>query len=46
VANRVAAYAHRPSAAEAVGWDAVKQLPSAPATGVGLVVLVPTKEKP
>jgi hypothetical protein len=46
VANRIAAYTHRPSAAEAVGWDAVKQLPSAAAAGVGLVILVPTKEKP
>lgn len=46
VANRIAAYAHRPSVAEAVGWDAVKQLPSAAASGVGLVILVSGKEKP
>jgi OmpA-OmpF porin, OOP family len=46
VANRINAYTHRPSAAEAVGWDAVKQLPSAASSGVGLVILVPAKEKP
>jgi len=44
VANRVGALTHRPSAAEAVGWDAVKQQPGA-TSGIGLVVLVATPEK-
>ncbi len=43
IASRVATLAHRPSSAEAVGWDAVKQQPGA-ASGVGLVVLVATPE--
>jgi OmpA-OmpF porin, OOP family len=42
VANRIGAYAHRPAAAEAVGWDAVKQQPGA-ASGLGFAVLVPGK---
>lgn len=45
IANRIAALSHRAAAAEAVGWDAVKQQPGA-ATGVGFVVLVaPTEHK-
>ncbi|HEY8042128.1 MAG TPA: thrombospondin type 3 repeat-containing protein [Polyangiaceae bacterium] len=40
VANRLAGYTHRPSVAEAVGWDAVKQQPGAAASGLGLAVLV------
>jgi hypothetical protein len=43
VANRIGGFAHRPSSTEAVGWDAVKQQPSA-ATGIGLVVLVTAAE--
>jgi OmpA-OmpF porin, OOP family len=43
VVNRVAALTHRPSSAEAVGWDAVKQQPGAEG-GLGLVVLVAAPE--
>jgi hypothetical protein len=43
VVNRFATFTHRPSSAEAVGWDAVKQQPGAEA-GLGLVVLVATPE--
>jgi hypothetical protein len=39
VANRVAAYTHRPSSTEAVSWEAVKQQPGA-SSGVGFLVLV------
>jgi OOP family OmpA-OmpF porin len=45
VANRIATYTHRPGAAEAVGWDAVKQQPGA-TTGVGFLVLLSTRERP
>ena len=45
VANRIATYTHRPGAAEAVGWDAVKQQPGA-ASGVGFLVLLSTRERP
>ena len=45
VANRIATYTHRPGAAEAVGWDAVKQQPDA-ASGVGFAVLLSAKERP
>jgi hypothetical protein len=45
VANRLATYTHRPGAAEAVGWNAVKQQPGA-ATGVGFLVLLGTRERP
>ena len=41
--NQLADFTHRPSSAEAVGWDAVKQQPGAEG-GVGLVVLVATPE--
>ncbi len=44
VAGRIATFTHRPSSAEAVGWDAVKQQPGAEAAGLGLVVLVATPE--
>jgi hypothetical protein len=46
VANRIASYTHRPGAAEAVGWDAVKLQPGAAANGVGFAVLMRTREKP
>jgi hypothetical protein len=45
VANRVATYTHRPSSAEAVTWDVVKQQPGA-AAGVGFLVLPTRLEKP
>ncbi|HEY3822507.1 MAG TPA: thrombospondin type 3 repeat-containing protein [Polyangiaceae bacterium] len=45
VANRLATYTHRPGAAEAVGWDAVKQQPGA-SGGVGFLVLLSAREKP
>jgi len=45
VANRIATYTHRPGAAEAVGWDAVKQQPGA-TSGVGFLVLLSTRERP
>jgi hypothetical protein len=44
VANRIATFTHRPGAAEAVGWDAVKQQPGA-ASGVGFLVLLGTRER-
>jgi hypothetical protein len=37
---------HRDNAAEAVGWGAVKDLPGAAATGLGLLVLIPRIETP
>jgi OOP family OmpA-OmpF porin len=40
VASRIGAYTHRPSSAEAVGWEAVKLQPGAAATGLGFAVLV------
>ena len=46
VASRIGAYTHRPSSAEAVGWDAVKQQPGAAATGLGLAVLVARQPGP
>lgn len=45
VANRIGAYAHRPAAAEAVGWDAVKQQPGA-ASGLAFAVLVAGQPRP
>lgn len=45
VVGRITELTHRPSSAEAVGWDAVKQQPSA-SSGVGLVVLVTPVERP
>ena len=45
VANRIATYTHRPGAAEAVGWDAVRQQPGA-ATGIAFAVLLGTRERP
>jgi hypothetical protein len=45
IATQIAALTHRPSSAEAVGWDAVKQQPAAQ-SGVGLVVLVTPVVKP
>jgi OOP family OmpA-OmpF porin len=46
VVHPIAGYTHRDSAAETVGWDAVKQRPGAAATGLGLLVLVTRVEKP
>jgi OOP family OmpA-OmpF porin len=46
VASRVGTYTHRPSSAEAVGWDAVKQQPGAAAAGLGFAVLVAGQPRP
>lgn len=45
IAKRIAAYTHRESSVEAVGWDAVKRQPGA-ASGIGLLVVVVPQPQP